>query len=682
MAINLKDFGLENNSEIKKILEVNKEKEGLIEYIFNLLKHYKMDANSYLATALFVIYPKDEIDYELISKTYNEDVSHMLKRLNAVGFKTSDESDLEYVRNMFISMAKDIRVMIILLSYNLFLAENLNEMENPEKTTFARTVKDIYAPLSARLGLREIKNKMEDISFRFFDPEMYNQLSIDDRLNKEERQKQINICIDRIKSGLNELGIEGDVYGREKHLASVYNKLKEKQTTLSQIYDLMAVRVIVSTVEECYMVLGKINSIFTIIPNRFKDYIATPKPNGYKSIHTCVLSENNRPIEVQIRTLDMHNYNEYGVAAHWIYKDKSHKKNEFDSSISWLKQIIDENKDLSDKEFVETVSRDMFSSEIFAQTPNGKIIKFPQGANCIDFAYAIHTDIGNRCVGAKINGKFVPIVTPLANGDVCEIILGANNKAPSRDWLNIVKTAGARAKINSYFKKQFVEENIRNGKSAVENILKTMGYAFSDFASSEKLQSALKHYNVESLEELFALVGNGAVKTENLVNRVVQQKATEPKQYKSFSKPNKKQKNSILVGSESGMLTHFAKCCMPASNDEIVGYLSTGRGVMIHRKDCSNVKYLNALKLVDVEWDKNVTDEYQVRLKIEFKDDAQISKIVQILEKLGVKLLSIDIAQHNTSIVNLVIMVKRKEDIEEVKNKIMTLKIVAGVTRI
>lgn len=663
----------ERNIKFAKFLEtVSEKRKELMQYLFNILKLYKMDSGSFYACGYFVAIPKEEVDYNFIKTEYGEDVSKMLKKLNEVGFYTSEEADLEYVRNMFISMAQDLRVMIILLAYNMHRAEHIFELPGEEQVIFARMVRDIYAPLSARLGLRDIKNKLEDISFKYFDPDMYKQLSLDDRLNKKERQNQIAKTIDKIKLGLEELKIKGEVYGREKHLASVYNKLKEKKTTLSQIYDLMAVRVIVTTVEECYLVLGKINSIFTIIPNRFKDYIATPKPNGYQSIHTGILSENNRPIEVQIRTKEMHQFNEYGVAAHWIYKDKGHKRSNTDETISWLKGMIDENKDLSSKEFVETISRNMFSNEIFAQTPNGKVIKFPSGANCIDFAYAIHTTIGNRCVGAKINGKIVPITTALQNGDVCEIILGPNNKAPSRDWLNVVKTNGARAKINAYFKKQFVEENIKNGKNALEFCAKNNNSTLSEILKSNKLSEVLRKYNLNNTDELFSLVGNGNLKADGIVSRLLPHKSNIEIKYYNDNK-KKQSKSSILVSKQRDMMTRFAKCCMPVVGDEIVGYVSLNSGVTIHRNDCLNVKNMDKDRFIDVEWDEGATEEYQVRLKVYFKDKASLSKIAEILEKLNIKVVSFELNSTNNKELLMVIVVKNHQDIDKVKSRIESL---------
>lgn len=680
---NLKKLFSSNNVEYNKLLEtLNQTQIKTIAFMYNILNYYKMDEASFLTCALYVAIDRDKLDYEFIKTKYSNDVSEMLKKLNFARFSIDGEAELEYVRNMFLCTVQDIRALIILLAYNLYLAENLNFLKKEEHIVFARMVKDIYAPLANRLSLTDIKNRMQDFAFRFFEPRIYRQLAEDERLNKPERQHQIELAITKIKNGLAELKIEGEVYGREKHLASVYSKLKDKNLTLSQIYDLMAIRVIVESVEECYLVLGKINGMFTIIPNRFKDYIANPKPNGYKSIHTGVLSENNRPIEIQIRTKEMHYFNEYGVAAHWIYKSKGHKKSMFDQNISELKRLMDESKDLSDKEFVETLSRDMFSSEIFAQTPNGKIIKFPKGANCIDFAYAIHTDIGNRCVGAKINGKIVPISSELSNGDVCEIVLGNANKGPSRDWLNIVKTASARAKINNYFKKQFVNENITLGKSILDTALKNAGFSFTEFQNSDNLDNALKKYNVESLDELLSLIGNSAIKPDSVIKKVLTSSTKKETTLKKYDISKRKSKDSIIVGKQTGVVIHLAKCCMPVQNDDIIGYMSVVRGITVHRKNCVNVPLLDKDRLIEVEWDSNQQDFFPVKLKIEFKQTPSLISVAQILDKYSIKITSYENQQNNDRIVYLVILVKSIEELNTAKNKIAQIKDVKSCTRI
>lgn len=649
-----------------------------IEYMYKILKSYKLDEASFIATALYVLKPKAEIDYGTIEKEFGKDVNKILKNLNLVEIKqvVNNSDELESVRNMLIVMSQDVRVLIILLTHNVFKVEHLELMSPDEQKLFVKSVKEIYAPLSARLSLNEIKNKMEDACFKFLDPEMYQQLSLDERLNKEERQQQVDLIIKKIKQALTEMGIEAKVYGREKHLASVYNKIKSKQLSLGQIYDLMAVRVVVETVEQCYTVLGKINSMFSILPNRFKDYIATPKPNGYQSIHTCILANNARPVEVQIRTHQMHHFNEYGVAAHWIYKDKSHKASSFDKSINWLKEIIDENKDLSGKEFAENIKMDMFNSEIYAQTPNGKIIKFPVGSNCIDFAYAVHTTIGNRCVGAKLNGKFVPLTTELKNGDVCEIMLGAENKGPSRDWLKVVKTSSARSKINSYFKKQFVENNIRNGKLMLESSAKNNQVSLNDILSNNKIEAILSKYSLSSIDEMYAMIGSGTLSSEGIVRKLMPPKKEEaPKSFKPV-----KVSGAVLVDNSRGMMTRFAKCCLPLPGDEIVGFVSLGKGVTVHRDDCVNVKTLNHDRFIPVSWDEDKNSMYLAKI-IVTGENVVISSITNLLEKLNIKVNSFEVNPLAPNEYIITLSLKSSVELNKVINKIKQINKVASVTR-
>lgn len=668
------------NSLQKYINNTDEQSCDLIFYIYDILKSYNLDDVSFMSTALFVIIEKQDVDYSAITEEFGEEVSNMLKNLNSVGFQhsPSNSAELENIRNMLIVMSQDVRVLIILLSYNLYKIEHLELMNEEEQKVFVKSVNEIYAPLSARLSLKEIKNKMEDACFKFLEPDVYKQLSVDERLNKEERQHQVDVVVQKINSALKEMNIDGKVYGREKHLASVYNKIKSKQVSLGQIYDLMAVRVIVDTVEECYAVLGKINSIFTILPGRFKDYIATPKPNGYQSIHTCILAENNRPVEVQIRTQAMHHFNEYGVAAHWIYKDKGHKATNFDKSINWLKEIIDENKDLSSKEFTEAIKMDMFNSEVYAQTPNGKIIKFPIGSNCIDFAYAVHTDIGNRCVGAKLNGKFVPLTTELKNGDICEILLGPENKGPSRDWLKIVKTSSARTKINNYFKKQFVEDNIKFGKSMFETSAKNNQVSVTSLLSSDKLNSILNKYSLSNVDEMYAMIGSGTLSADGIVKKLMPSLNQIPKT--STVKTNKV-KGNVLVDNNRGMMTRFAKCCLPIMGDEIVGFVSIGKGVTIHRKDCINVKTLDKDRFIPVSWDDNQSLLYLAKINVK-GDSSAIAKITNLMSKMGVLIKLFEVNPSSPNQYTITLTLKSHDELDKVVSRIKQIDNISSVERV
>lgn len=655
--------------------------EKMMTEILKTINDFKIGEPSLLATCLYIMIPKESVDYLAIATDYDKTTAEILQGLNTVGFLNngSIEHEAENIRNMLIAMTKDLRVLVILLAYVAFNLEHIQEIEMENKKIFVHSVKDIYAPLSARLGLSKIKNKLEDLSFRYLEPDIYQKLSDEELLNKDKRKKQIHLAMQKIRLTLKDLGVKFSVVGREKHLASVYKKISSKNLSINQLYDLMAIRVIVQTIDECYIVLGKINSEFTILPNRFKDYIAMPKPNGYQSLHTVILAEDDRPIEVQIRTEEMHKFCEYGVAAHWIYKEKR-KSTSFDEKVNWLRQLIEENRQLPSSEFIENIKSDMFNDEIFAQTPNGKVLKFPVGATCIDFAYAVHTDIGHKCVGAKINNKMVPISTKLNNGDICEIVTNKLSKGPSRDWLKIVATSSARNKINQFFKHQFVEENIKKGKIILDKAAKERGKIFADLVSADDLKKILAKYSFSTLDEILAGVGSGTISAEQVLNRLI----VPEKKERTYSSAEPSKPKGILVNFQEDMLTRFARCCSPIPGDEIVGYVSRGRGVTVHRADCINVKYLEKNRLVDVYWDKDISERYVAKLSAIFHSDTKaLSNVTQLLEKEKVNIVSLSskMNQNQTIEITIRVNVKSNNELDSIIHKIEKLPNVKKVIR-
>lgn len=655
--------------------------EKMMTDILKTINDFKIGEPSLLATCLYIMIPKESVDYLAIATDYDKTTAEILQGLNTVGFLNngSIEHEAENIRNMLIAMTKDLRVLVILLAYVAFNLEHIQEIEMENKKIFVHSVKDIYAPLSARLGLSKIKNKLEDLSFRYLEPDIYQKLSDEELLNKDKRKKQIHLAMQKIRATLRDLGIKFSVVGREKHLASVYKKISSKNLSINQLYDLMAIRVIVQTIDECYIVLGKINSEFTILPNRFKDYIAMPKPNGYQSLHTVILADDDRPIEVQIRTEEMHKFCEYGVAAHWIYKEKR-KSTSFDEKVNWLRQLIEENRQLPSSEFIENIKSDMFNDEIFAQTPNGKVLKFPVGATCIDFAYAVHTDIGHKCVGAKINSKMVPISTKLNNGDICEIVTNKLSKGPSRDWLKIVATSSARNKINQFFKHQFVEENIKKGKTILDKASKERGKIFADLVSADDLKKLLAKYSFSTLDEILAGVGSGTISAEQVLNRLI----VPEKKERTYSSAEPSKPKGILVNFQEDMLTRFARCCSPIPGDEIVGYVSRGRGVTVHRADCINVKYLEKNRLVDVYWDKDISEKYVAKLSAIFHSDTKaLNNVTQLLEKEKVNIVSLSSKtnQNQTIEITIRVNVKSNNELDSIIHKIEKLPNVKKVLR-
>lgn len=670
-----------NESLLSDLLkQANKSQIYTIEQVSKTLSDLKMGDECFLSAVLYVIKDKSTIDYKVIEEKYPKDTAFLLEKLNSINFFTNysdKEEEKESIRNMILTMAKDIRVMIILLCFVLYKVENIDLIESSaEKTEFMQSVRDIFAPLSARLGLNEIKNKLEDETFKFLEPVMYKELVNNKYLNSADLQLQVDKTIKELKEIVAELHINAKIYGRQKHLSSIYKKMQTKKLPLAKIYDLVAVRVIVETVEECYLVLGKINSKFTILPYRFKDYIAVPKINGYRSIHTGILAENNRPVEIQIRTREMHEFNEYGVAAHWIYKSRgvTKKRNEIDEKINWLKQIIENSKDLSTDEFLDTIKMDMFGSEIYCQTPNGKVIKFPSGANCIDFAYAIHSDIGNRMIGAKINGKMVPIKTELQSGDICEIIVGSPDKAPSRDWLNIVKTSQARSKINAYFKKFYVEDNIKRGRTMLDKAIKDRGLtlALDDEKSYEKV---LKRYHFSSILEMFASIGHGSLAIDKVLGGITKPKTESIKTVKN----TKSSGQNILVHGLSGVATKVAKCCLPVYGDKIIGYSTLTKGITVHRQDCENVPFLDKSKFVEVSWAEGPNStNYISKIEVEIDSNITMSKLSSILEEDDVIILALDIVKSTPIYKEILVklQVKNSEKLSKIISKLNSYKFI------
>ncbi len=525
--------------------------------------------------------------------------------------------EAEEIRRMFVAICQDMRVVIIKFATILFDLKLIkNPMTEPERS-FVQMVSDIFAPLAERLGLSYFKNEFEDTCFELLEPEAFNELKNDALMQTEANQKQFAITRQKLEQILQELSIEGEIQSRQKHLSSVYKKLVQKNITLGKVYDLLAMRVLVPTVEDCYAVFGKIHAIYKPISGRVKDYIANPKPNGYQSLHTTIVADNNRPLEIQIRTFDMHRASEYGVAAHWIYKEKSRERNKFDQKLSWFRQILDSADDVSAEEFLETLKTDLYGESIFVQTPKGKVLEFPLGASLIDFAYAIHSDIGNFCVGGKVNGKLVPITTELSNGDTVEILTNQNSKGPSRDWLSHVKTSGARSKIRAFFRSELKDENIKTGKTILEQAVRARNLNITKVMKEEYLLDIAKNMMMDDLDTLYAGIGAGSINAGQVVGRLVNQyNKNNPGELSPHVITVKKNKDGILVDGDSGLLIRYAGCCSPVTGDDIMGYISRGRGVTIHRSNCQNLKYLEPERLIRAEWQSSMVSDFVAVIKI------------------------------------------------------------------
>ena len=552
-------------------------------------------------------------------------------KLSQLNFANREEAQAETLRKMFLAMAKDIRVVLIKLADRLHNMRTLKYQKPERQVPIARETLDIYAPLAHRLGVYTVKWELEDLSLRYIDPEGYYELVRLVGMKREEREQLIAQVTQELKARLTEAGIKCEIDGRPKHFYSIYKKMKTQNKSFDQIMDLIAVRVLVNTKQDCYFALGIVHTIWPQVPGRFKDYISMPKANMYQSLHTTVVNQ-GRPFEVQIRTFEMHRTAEYGIAAHWRYKEGK-AADELDTKLSWLRRILDWQSDAKDPgDFSELLKFDLFADEVFVFTPRGDVVSLPRGATPLDFAYRIHSAVGNRCIGAKVNGRIVPLAHQLQTGDFVEVMTSSSSHGPSRDWLNIVKTSEAKAKIRAWLKKEQRDENIIHGRELLEREAKRLGYSMSQLNKPELVETLYKRYSVQSYDDVCAMVGFGGLSTVQVLNRLIdeykkQHKSEEvaaqlteqPPEPQPQPKRANTASNGVIVKGESGMLVRFARCCSPLPGDKIIGYITRGRGVSVHRADCPSLKDagMEQDRLIEVEWeDQNPNGTYEAEIRI------------------------------------------------------------------
>lgn len=657
-----------------------------LETVLDTMGEYRMQSEIVVPYILFQAYKSNpEKANELVGQYLTEpqkklyDTFIVLKDVRAL----SRSGEAESIRKMFVAICQDIRIVIVKFASILFDLKLIKNPMSEDDREYVQIVSDIFAPLAERLGLSMFKFAFEDICFELLEPKAYEELKNSVLLKQDDNQKQIEITSEKLTQILKEIGVEGELQSRQKHYSSIYKKLIKKDIKLEGIYDLIAMRVLVPSVEDCYAVLGKIHAIYRPIQGRVKDYIANPKPNGYQSLHTTIVAENNRPLEIQIRTFEMHKFSEYGVAAHWIYKERR-GQNKFDQKMSWFRQILENAQELSSEEFLETLKVDLYGESIFVQTPKGKVLEFPLGATIIDFAYAIHSGVGNTCVGAKINGKIVPITSTISNGDVVEILTNPNSKGPSRDWLSHIKTSSARSKIRAFFKSELKDENIRIGKSILEQAVKSKNLNITKILKEEYLTDIAASMMMESLDSLYAEIGAGSLSANSIVGRLVNRYNKE----KTFDfKENiitvKKTKDGVLVDGDSGLLIRYAGCCSPITGDEIVGYISRGRGVTIHRADCPNLKYLEPERLIKAEWQENVASSFVAVIKIHAdNENSVITTLNNIARDLKNKLKGFGYKEiKNELVFDIVVLISNKNELQSIINSFESVKKVRRVYR-
>lgn len=610
-------------------------------------------------------------------------------KLDKITFKSKEEEQAENFRRMFFAMAKDIRVILIKLADRLHNMRTISGISVERQQAMAKETLEIYAPLASRLGLSYFKCELEDLCLKVMNPAVYDALVHEVALKRAERNELVSRICAQLTKLLQDLKVDGEVSGRPKHFYSIYKKMLKDNRTFDQIYDLTAVRVIVSTVKDCYEVLGMIHTMWKPIPGRFKDYIAVPKPNNYQSLHTTVMTSYGMPFEIQIRTYDMHRIAEYGIAAHWKYKENRSSDSDLDEKLQWLRGVMDVQSDAaSPQEFYESLKLDLYSGQVFIFTPKGDVLALAEGSTPVDFAYNVHSAIGNKCVGAKINNKIVPLETKLQMGDYVEIITSNNSKGPSRDWLRFVKTTQAKTKIKAFFKKELKEDNIKKGKEMLEKEAKNRGYSLSALMIPKWLDIIMQRYSISSLDDLYASVGYGGFTVNQILLKLIDfyKKEEDSKQEfkKSSSVVRKNDSQGIIVNGHDDLLVRLARCCSPVPGDDIIGFISRGRGVAIHRKSCSNLKNVENFRLIEAHWASAATSAFVVTLQVEATNSSGLlAKITTLISemKLSIDSMNARLDKNKRAIINVGVRVNKIEDIDALINKIRNISEVENVFR-
>ncbi len=655
------------------------------EYILNCMFDAKLDKCSVLAFLTYQLYKADAMKAESIEIRLNQEEQEIVESFKSIkdlqAITKSEEA--EDIKKMFLALSKDVRVVMIKLAGFAYDIRQIKTLK-AEDNEFINLVKEIHIPLSERLGLDKLKSSMDDDVVRLEHPKEYFELAQQLENKREENEEQFRVTEEKLKKIMSDLKIEGEIKHRQKHISSIFRKINANRD-ITSIYDLLAMRVIVNKVEECYSILGKVHQIYKPITGRVKDYIANPKPNGYQSLHTTVIVENQHPLEIQIRTFEMHRASEFGSYAHWLYKEKTTKKDKLDTRVTWFREAIENAKDLPPEEFVETLKADLYGGIIFCQTPRGRVLEFPEGATAIDFAYAVHSQIGNSCVGAKINSKIKPISTQLKNGDIVEILTNPNSKGPSRDWLNMVKTSGARSGIKSFFKNELKDENIKNGKAMFDQVIKDKGFTSSELLLDKYLDIVLPKLTMKKIEECYAAIGSGSLTANQVAGRFISLWTKDNATVEE--KPNivtvKKNKEGVLIDGDSGMLVRYACCCNPIEGDEIIGYISRGKGVTIHRRNCPNLKYLESERLINAEWSTKEKKNFVATIHVVAdKSNNNIAKLTTLITNMKVLITAFDAKDVGDNFIcDIAVAVKNTAELEKVMSNMRQLKNVTSVQR-
>ena len=679
-----------------------------------ILADLEMDKETIVAGMLHDAVEDTDMTLDDVTREFGEEVALLVDGVTKLGQLSYSQDKLEVqaenLRKMFLAMAKDIRVIIIKLADRLHNMRTLEFMTPAKQQEKARETMDIYAPIAQRLGISKIKTELDDLSLKYWKPDVYYQLVKDLNARKTEREEFVQQIVAEVSKHMANAHIMAKVYGRVKHFFSIYKKMVNQNKTLDQVYDLFAVRIIVDSVKDCYAALGVIHEMYTPIPGRFKDYIAMPKPNMYQSLHTTLMGPSGQPFEIQIRTEEMHKTAEYGIAAHWKYKEGSDAAKSMESQeakLNWLRQILEWQRDMSDnREFLSLLKGDLdlFAEDVYCFTPNGDVKNLPNGSTPVDFAYAIHSAVGNKMVGARVNGKLVNIDYKIQNGDRIEILTSQNSKGPSRDWLNIVKSTQAKNKINQWFKKEFKEDNIIKGKELIMAYCRSKSINLQDILRPKYMQIVQKKYGFRDWDAVLAAIGHGGLKEGQVVNRLSEEYEKEHRKeitdetiLEKISAANSrkvhiaKSKSGIVVKGINDMAVRFSKCCNPVPGDEIVGFVTRGRGMSIHRTDCVNMLHLSdeeRARLIDAEWEDTSETEgggqYLAELKMYASDrQGMLMDLSRVFTeaKIDVKSMNIRTSKKGTATIDTGFIVQGREELNSVIEKLRQVEGIIDIER-
>lgn len=666
-----------------------------------ILAELEMDVPTLCAALLHDVVEDTPVTQEMLEEEFGEEIGLLVDgvtKLSRLEFKTKEDEQVENLRKMFLAMAKDIRVIVIKLADRLHNMRTLNYQSERKQREISKETMEIFAPLAHRLGIFRFKWELEDLAFYYLNMEIYYEIAKRLKRKRQEREDYVHEIIAQIKNGIEQIGINADIAGRPKNIFSIYKKMLKQQKDIDEIYDKIAIRVVVNDVRECYGVLGIIHTMWKPLPGRFKDYIATPKPNMYQSLHTTLIGKGGEPFEVQIRTVEMHSISEYGIAAHWRYKEGvSHKERKLDEKLSWLRQILEWQQEIKDnEEFMESLKIDLFDDTVFVFTPKGKVIELPKGACPVDFAYRVHTEVGHKCVGAKVNGRIVPLDHPLENSDIVEIITAKNSPGPTRDWLNFVKTSTAKSRIKQWFKREVRESNIIKGHDILERELRKQHLSTKDLLKEDKILEIAKKFGLHAVDDVYAAIGDGALTVNQVINKQkelffnevqMEELVDSPLIHNVIHSERDTTSSALRIKGVDDVAIRLARCCNPLPGDQVTGYITRGRGISVHRQDCPNLQnYLKTEpdRVIEVDWADN-RGIYNVELEVKAMDRPRLTTdVMNVIADTRIQINSVfsRVTKNQVAIINLKLEIKDLDKLQAVIQRINTVKDVLDVKRV